>query len=468
VLVDGNLGGTVDGDWGGEDGSLVAQVHAAESAGFDGVWTTEMKHDPFLPLAVATQHTDRLDLGTGIAVAFARNPMTVAVAANDLQTLSAGRFTLGLGSQVRPHIERRFGMSWNESCSTSCAPASPTTRFRAASTSSPSCRGPRPASSRSTASGPPTCPPRAPDRTAEAHHPTADHEERAVPTTYTYQGAGDLPVTVYRWDPEGAPRAIVQITHGMGEHAGRYAQFAEFLTGRGFVVHAQDQRGHGATAATDADLGRLGETGWDDLITDIGLLGEAARAAHPGLPLVLAGHSMGSFAVQQYLLGAGDTVDAVLLTGTTALDALEPGLDLDQPLDLSMFNAPFQPARTDYDWLTRDDDIVDAYVADPRCGFGLDLPSGKAMFARARRLADDAAVARIPADLPIHLVAGELDPVNGGGALVELVAERFRAAGLTDVTTVVYPEARHEILNETNRDEVDREIAEWLDRVVGS
>jgi probable F420-dependent oxidoreductase len=113
VLVDGNLGGTVDGDWGGDTGSLVEQVRAAESAGFDGVWTTEIKHDPFLPLAVATQHTERLDLGTGIAVAFARNPMTVAVAANDLQTLSGGRFTLGLGSQVRPHIERRFSMPWS-------------------------------------------------------------------------------------------------------------------------------------------------------------------------------------------------------------------------------------------------------------------------------------------------------------------------------------------------------------------
>jgi probable F420-dependent oxidoreductase len=113
VLVDGNLGGTVDGDWGGDTDFLVAQVKAAEATGFDGVWTTEIKHDPFLPLAVASQHTRRLDLGTGIAVAFARNPMSVAVAANDLQSLSGGRFTLGLGSQIRPHIERRFSMPWS-------------------------------------------------------------------------------------------------------------------------------------------------------------------------------------------------------------------------------------------------------------------------------------------------------------------------------------------------------------------
>jgi probable F420-dependent oxidoreductase len=113
VLIDGQIGGTVDGNWGGDAAGLVEQVRQAESTGFDGVWSTEIKHDPFLPLAVATQHTRRLDLGTGIAVAFARNPMTVAVTANDLQTLSGGRFTLGLGSQVRPHIERRFSMPWS-------------------------------------------------------------------------------------------------------------------------------------------------------------------------------------------------------------------------------------------------------------------------------------------------------------------------------------------------------------------
>jgi alpha-beta hydrolase superfamily lysophospholipase len=290
--------------------------------------------------------------------------------------------------------------------------------------------------------------------------------EQRTGTAFRYTGTGDLSVSAYRWDPAGPPRAIVQITHGMGEHALRYEQFARFLTQRGFVVYAQDQRGHGATAAGDADLGRLGESGWDDLISDIGLLSDVARSEQPGLPLVLVGHSMGSFAVQQYLLDSSDKVDAVVLTGTTALDQLEPALDLDQPLDLSAFNAPFQPARTDYDWLTRDAAIVDAYVADPRCGFGLDLPSGKAMFARARRMAEAARVAAVRSDLPIHLVAGEHDPINGGGALVELVAERFRAGGLTDVTTVIYPGARHEILNETNRDEVVEEIAEWIDRIL--
>lgn len=113
MLVDGNLGGTVEAGWGGDAQALVAQVRAADAAGYDGIWTTEIKHDPFLPLAVASQHTSRLSLGTGIAVAFARNPMSVAATANDLQTLCAGRFTLGLGSQIKPHIERRYSMPWS-------------------------------------------------------------------------------------------------------------------------------------------------------------------------------------------------------------------------------------------------------------------------------------------------------------------------------------------------------------------
>jgi alpha-beta hydrolase superfamily lysophospholipase len=148
-----------------------------------------------------------------------------------------------------------------------------------------------------------------------------------------------------------------------------------------------------------------------------------------------------------------------------AIDLLEGSLDLDQPIDLSLFNAPFQPARTDYDWLSRDEDIVDAYVADPRCGFGIDTDSAKAMFAGARRGADPAQVAAIRPGLPVYIAVGEADPVNGGLTLLTPLTERYEAAGLTDVTIRTYPAARHEILNETNRAEVIAELTSWLDRV---
>ena len=288
-----------------------------------------------------------------------------------------------------------------------------------------------------------------------------------MPTSeLSYKSADGTKIVAYRWEPEdAAPRAAIQLTHGMGEHARRYDHVARALNEAGFVVYAQDHRGHGASGDPDA-YGNLGEGSWTALVDDIGLLSSQIRADHPDLPLILLGHSMGSFAVQQYLLDHSADVDGVVLTGTAAIDVLEPALDLDQPLDLAMFNAPFEPARTDYDWLSRDEAVVDAYIADPGCGFGLDTGSAKLMFAGARRLADPAQLAAMRSDLPVYIAVGEADPVNGGLALLTPLTDRYQAAGLTDMTIRTYPGARHEILNEINRDEVIAELTGWLDRVV--
>jgi alpha-beta hydrolase superfamily lysophospholipase len=287
------------------------------------------------------------------------------------------------------------------------------------------------------------------------------------PSTFSYTSADGTQIAVYRWDPAGEPRAAVQLTHGMGEHAQRYDHVARALNDAGFVVYAQDHRGHGASA-DPAALGDLGQDSWPGLVDDIGLLSARIRAEHPDLPRILLGHSMGSFAVQQYLLDHSADVDGAVLTGTAAIDLLEGALDLDRPIDLAMFNAPFQPARTDYDWLSRDEAMVDAYVDDPGCGFGIDTDSARAMFAGARRGADPAQVAAIRSSLPVYIAVGEADPVNAGLALLTPLTERYKAAGLTDVTIRTYPGARHEILNEINRDEVIAELTSWLDRVVAS
>jgi alpha-beta hydrolase superfamily lysophospholipase len=171
---------------------------------------------------------------------------------------------------------------------------------------------------------------------------------------------------------------------------------------------------------------------------------------------------MGSFAAQQFLLTDSATVDAVALTGTAAIDLLEPALDLDAPLDLAMFNAAFDPPRTDFDWLSRDNAIVDAYLADPACGAGVDPDSVREMFRGSRALADPARVAAIRSDLPIYLAVGDMDPVNAGLALFQPLADRLDAAGVKDLTVRIYPGARHEILNETNRDEIIGELVAWL------
>jgi alpha-beta hydrolase superfamily lysophospholipase len=285
-------------------------------------------------------------------------------------------------------------------------------------------------------------------------------------TRFTYPAQDGVDIVGYRWDPAGMPRGAVQLTHGMGEHVRRYGALARALTDRGLVVYGQDHRGHGATARSEEELGQLGPDGWTQLVDDVDLLVSLIRDEQPGLPLVLLGHSMGSFAVQQYLLKHSDRVDAVVLTGTTALDQLEPALDLDKPIDLAAFNAAFEPARTEFDWLSRDEAIVDAYIADPRCGFGIDTDAAKDMFAGARRMADPGQVAAVRPDLPLYIAAGESDPVNANLALLNVLIDRYRAAGLTDVTVRTYPGARHEILNETNRDEVVASIIDWIDQVL--
>jgi len=282
---------------------------------------------------------------------------------------------------------------------------------------------------------------------------------------FTSEAGDGAEITAYRWSGDGDPRAIVVVAHGMGEHAGRYRRLAESLVDAGYVVYAPDHRGHGRTAGSADAHGNLGPSGWNALVGDLGTLVGVARAEHPGIPLVAFGHSMGSFALQQYLLDHSADVEAAVLSGTTALDVVAPAIDPTKEVDLSAFNLAFAPARTDYDWLSRDEAEVDAYVDDPDCGFGLDPAATAGMVARAGDTAD---VSAVRADLPIYLMSGDADPLAGGGPLVEMVADRYRQAGVSDVTVVLYPQARHEILNETNRDEVTADLLAWLDRVTAA
>jgi alpha-beta hydrolase superfamily lysophospholipase len=283
-------------------------------------------------------------------------------------------------------------------------------------------------------------------------------------TTFSFTAGDGTEVQAYRWDTAGDPRAIVQIAHGMGEHAARYRRLAEALTGAGYVVYANDHRGHGKTAGSAEHHGDLGPGGWPGLVSDLGALNALARAEHPGIPLVLLGHSMGSFALQTYLLDHSTDLDGAVLSGTTAGDVIAPGIDPNAEVDLSAFNAPFEQ-RTGYEWLSRDDAEVDLYVADPDCGFGLN-PAGAASMLDALLVSGDPdRLGRIRSDLPILVFSGDADPLAGGGPLVELVASRYRDAGVQDVTVILYPAARHEIFNETNRDEVTADLLAWLDRV---
>ncbi|WP_268244620.1 alpha/beta fold hydrolase [Actinokineospora fastidiosa] len=261
------------------------------------------------------------------------------------------------------------------------------------------------------------------------------------------------------WPHTGELRGVVHLSHGMGEHADLYDGLATTLSRHGLAVYAHDLRGHGLSM-TDGP-GHLGDDGWNRLVDDLRVLAELLRERHPGLPLVLMGHSMGSYAVQQLMLDHGHLLDGAVLAGTTALDGLLDRLAR-EPDRLDYYNARFQPTRTRYDWLSRDDAFVDAFLADPRCAFPLDGAGLRDMHAAAPRLARPRGV---PPGLPLYVVVGDRDPLNDGLALSDLLVRRYRAAGLVDITYRTYRAARHQLLYETNSAEITADLIGWLTRV---
>ncbi|MFG2830322.1 alpha/beta fold hydrolase [Streptomyces sp. NPDC048434] len=299
-----------------------------------------------------------------------------------------------------------------------------------------------------------------------------------------HQAPDGARIAAYTWLPEsGHPRALVQIAHGAAEHGRRYDRFARFLTGHGYGVLASDHRGHGATAASTGGRGVVGEDAWRAIVSDLKGIGNHAAAAHPGVPLVLLGHSMGAMLARDYAQEYGADLAGLILTG--AFRTL-PGLDIDGaiaeldqeiaehgrgalsgfiPRNFSSFNDAF-PHRTGYEWLSRDAAEVDAYAADEDCGFPFSAGLAADWVRAIRKINDPDNLARIPRGLPVHIAVGDQDPCHQGMTLMHELLEDFRYQGTRDLTWRAYPDARHEILNETNRDEVQDDLLAWLDKHV--
>jgi alpha-beta hydrolase superfamily lysophospholipase len=297
------------------------------------------------------------------------------------------------------------------------------------------------------------------------------------------EGADGLSLHVHRWRPAaGAPRATLQIVHGMGEHGARYARFAEALCARGYEAYAADCRGHGRSVADSTLLGHLADDdGWNRAVADVAGVQAWIARERPGIPHALLGHSMGSLLVLDHLTRGADAPAAVLLSGSSGppgalrvvgwavarAERLRLGARgqsaLLRALLFGRFNRAFEPAATPFDWLSRDASEVARYLADPLCGFVLrvggfcELATALGEIFRPERLA------RIPAGLPLLLASGERDPVHDGLRGFHALAQALRAAGLRHVEEKVYPGARHELLNETCRDEVTRDWIAWLD-----
>lgn len=277
--------------------------------------------------------------------------------------------------------------------------------------------------------------------------------------SFTFDASDGTRISAWRQDAQGPAKVVLQISHGMGEHALRYAAPLAPLRAAGVSIYANDHRGHGRTATT---LGDFGPGGFAGVVDDMAVLSRLARRENPGAKLVLLGHSMGSFALQIYLLQHSGLIDAAVLSGSAALDMLPPPDPSGNALEA--FNKPFEPARTPFDWLSRDAAEVDRYIADPLCGFSMNEASMMSLFVAAQPLFAPDALKAIRPDLPIYLFAGDRDPLNAGLTALMPLVQRYRDAGVRDVTHDFYPGGRHEMLNETNRDEVVRNLLRFVMR----
>jgi len=285
------------------------------------------------------------------------------------------------------------------------------------------------------------------------------------------------------WAPEGEPAGVIQLLHGLGEHIRRYDRFARAATGRGYAVYGHDHRGHGLS---EGERGYFADAdGWDKVVEDVRVVNEHIRESHPTEPLILLGHSMGSFIAETFAMHYGARLQGLLLSGSSwpqriqtipgrllaKLESLRVGRRgnsaLVNALGFNAFNRPFRPIRTEMDWLSRDEAEVDRYIADPLCGgpftCGLWLDFLGGLF----DLGADHALSRIPSDLPILISGGSADPVGGEKGMTRLTM-RYMQTLHQRVKLKLYPEGRHEMLNEINRDEVMGDWLEWIDQVARS
>jgi len=292
--------------------------------------------------------------------------------------------------------------------------------------------------------------------------------------------AEDRDLPFYTWPARGNARGVVQMLHGLAEHAGRYARFAAAANERNYTVVAHDHRGHGPACAPHR-LGHFANRdGWAKVIGDVDTVRTYVRRRYRKLPLILLGHSMGSYIAQSYVMQHEHAVDGLILSGTTlpqrlpvrfghalawALSTLRGPTSsgaLMNRLSFGSFNERFEPTRTNFDWLSRDALEVDRYVDDPLCGVNAsnklwqDLLGGLLTISRSRDFA------RVSDALPLLIFGGELDPVGGEERLTRL-ARTYERTGLADVTLNVYPNGRHEMLNEINRAEVMEDLLDWMD-----
>nr|WP_296460581.1 alpha/beta hydrolase [uncultured Acetatifactor sp.] len=298
-------------------------------------------------------------------------------------------------------------------------------------------------------------------------------------------GKSKIHAVRYRPEDTGQVRCILQVVHGMAEYAERYEEFAAFLVERGFVVTGDDHLGHGKSVGQGGKQGYFCEQDPATvLVRDVHRLKKLTEEAYPGVPYVLMGHSMGSFITRNYLCRYGTGISGAVIMGT----GMQPKAVLDMArlvagiqklfcgsghvsrlldrLAFGGYGRGITDRRTAFDWLSRDRERVDRYIADPMCGFTFTVNGFGALFELVVRLYSPENLAAVPKDLPVFMVSGDADPVGDYGKGVRRAYDSLVAAGLTDIRLKLYPGGRHELLNETNRSQVMQDICRWVEENV--
>ena len=292
---------------------------------------------------------------------------------------------------------------------------------------------------------------------------------------------GKTKLHAVRWVPEGKVICILQIVHGMAEYIERYEELAQFLGEKGILVTGDDHLGHGKSVEPGGTYGYFCEQDPATVVVrDVHRLKKMTQEDYPGIPYVILGHSMGSFILRNYLFRYGTGIEGAIICGTgsqpqilvkfckilAALQRMFLGdkhvAKLIDSLAFGSYNNRIPDVKTSSDWLCTDDQIVESYVKDELCGFTFTVNGFRTLFELLNRLNKMENVSRMPKDLPVYFIAGEMDPVGNYGKGVRKAYEDFKKAGMERISLKLYPEGRHELLNEKNKKQVYEEIYLWI------
>ncbi len=300
-----------------------------------------------------------------------------------------------------------------------------------------------------------------------------------------YQTMTDgVSIALHQWLPKKHPKAVIHIIHGMAEHALRYDDIAEDACKRGFTVFAPDLRGHGKTIGAESIRGNLADKhGFKRVVDDQKEINEEIKKIYPDVPVIILGHSFGSFITQSYIEHYGNTVNACILSGSAGpnpiigtasiiakLNILFYGKKhiskLMNSLSFGSYNKGIKKPKTKFDWLSRDENEVEKYIKDDLCGFICTTGFYGDLMYGLKSIHKPENIAKIPKELPILIAAGSADPVSSGGKTLKKLCSIYEKYGIKNIELKLYESARHEILNEINREEVKADIFTWIEKTV--